>query len=343
MIRLVIHQIDFFSFRDGRPFLAGESHVASSLFPPTPLTFQGAVRSILWAEGEDVGDGEHFGSLRMMGPFIWKNGKEFFPLPLDVGVDEEGRKIEYAIPSQLDGVFFNPLYLGEEVKEVFLPLRKKGKTGTKKYVSRDVLGDILLSREFSPEEIKEEGEFIEREVRTGIAREKTKTAKEGYLYHIEVIRLKEGTAFSLYVDETTGSKLKDKGFMMIGGEKRGAGYIKDGEWRDIEHTEEIKRRVKETGKFKLVLLMPTFLDKIPEIEGAKCCGVVTGKYLSLGGWDLKKNKMKPMKKAVPPGSVFFYSDFKGDVEELFQRYHWDSLMDGEERKIGMGLCAVGTW
>lgn len=38
---------DVLMFRDGRPFTAGESHVIQSLFPPSPLTLQGALRSYI--------------------------------------------------------------------------------------------------------------------------------------------------------------------------------------------------------------------------------------------------------------------------------------------------------
>lgn len=35
---------DVWLFRDGKPFAAGEDHIARSMFPPTPMTVQGALR-----------------------------------------------------------------------------------------------------------------------------------------------------------------------------------------------------------------------------------------------------------------------------------------------------------
>jgi len=45
-----IDPLDTLFFRDGRPFVAGEGAEAQSLFPPTPLTLQGLVRSLLLTE-----------------------------------------------------------------------------------------------------------------------------------------------------------------------------------------------------------------------------------------------------------------------------------------------------
>lgn len=44
MTWLEIRPQDVWLFRDGKPFAAGEDHNAHSMFPPTPLTVQGAVR-----------------------------------------------------------------------------------------------------------------------------------------------------------------------------------------------------------------------------------------------------------------------------------------------------------
>lgn len=49
-MRIFIEPVDVLLFRDGRPFSAGEGHRARSLFPPTPNTMQGVVRSKILAE-----------------------------------------------------------------------------------------------------------------------------------------------------------------------------------------------------------------------------------------------------------------------------------------------------
>ncbi len=49
-MNVFIEPSDVLLFRDGRPFSAGEGHRARSLFPPTPNTMQGVIRSKVLAE-----------------------------------------------------------------------------------------------------------------------------------------------------------------------------------------------------------------------------------------------------------------------------------------------------
>jgi CRISPR-associated protein Cmr3 len=117
MTWLFIEPADVWFFRDGRPFVAGEGHTAQTTFPPSPLTVQGALRSLILSN-ENV-DWEDFwnqrgkaaqemgkrigyplekgvrpaslGQFKMQGPFVgrWvESGKGYraellTPLPLD--------------------------------------------------------------------------------------------------------------------------------------------------------------------------------------------------------------------------------------------------------------------
>lgn len=49
-MNIFIEPFDVLLFRDGRPFSAGEGHRARSLFPPTPNTVQGVIRSKVLAD-----------------------------------------------------------------------------------------------------------------------------------------------------------------------------------------------------------------------------------------------------------------------------------------------------
>jgi CRISPR-associated protein Cmr3 len=103
-MQIVIRPMDVWLFRDGKPFRAGEDHAAETLFPPSPFTLQGAIRTKVLADkgvnlaefaknGErnpdpDVGYGENFGKLRLRGPLLMrcKDGKweRLIPMPTDV-------------------------------------------------------------------------------------------------------------------------------------------------------------------------------------------------------------------------------------------------------------------
>jgi CRISPR-associated protein Cmr3 len=49
-MQIFIEPSDVLLFRDGRPFSAGEGHRARSIFPPTPNTMQGVIRSKVLAD-----------------------------------------------------------------------------------------------------------------------------------------------------------------------------------------------------------------------------------------------------------------------------------------------------
>lgn len=119
MTWLFIEPSDVWFFRDGRPFVAGEGHTAQTTFPPSPLTVQGALRSLIlsstsidwedfWQQrgtaaqemGKRIGypleknvREASLGQFKMQGPFIgrysWvESGKGYqaellTPLPLD--------------------------------------------------------------------------------------------------------------------------------------------------------------------------------------------------------------------------------------------------------------------
>ncbi len=102
---------DVWMFRDSKPFAAGQSFVARSMFPPTPQTMQGVLRThyleanavdfhayarrqvdqrILKAIGGPATDGvaADVGELKITGPFVAKraDGKveRWYPAPLDL-------------------------------------------------------------------------------------------------------------------------------------------------------------------------------------------------------------------------------------------------------------------
>jgi CRISPR-associated protein Cmr3 len=115
-MKLFIEPLDVMFFRDGKPFVAGENHIAQSVFPPTPLTFQGAIRSAILATAgmgvdrfrlaqqgaddseaallvEEIGGSTSFGRLRLRGPFVASVSdevpipaiaEEWYPCPADI-------------------------------------------------------------------------------------------------------------------------------------------------------------------------------------------------------------------------------------------------------------------
>ncbi len=103
MIRLFLEPLDLWLFRDGRPFTAGADHHAHSMFPPSPLTLYGALRTkLLFGTAErsganvtdsafverTVGAADDFERFTLRGPLLGRCEQgtvtRLFPAPLDL-------------------------------------------------------------------------------------------------------------------------------------------------------------------------------------------------------------------------------------------------------------------
>ncbi len=139
-----IHPRDVWLFRDGKPFTAGEDNLARSMFPPTPLTVQGALRQkiseahdLSYGEykknkspkaqkvGEYIGtvnaqkDGVDTGAFRMRGPFVGlippdKPAVALLPCPADLLMNEDSDNLIITQPD--DSLSVSDLRNGENVE-----------------------------------------------------------------------------------------------------------------------------------------------------------------------------------------------------------------------------------
>ncbi|MGC8691067.1 MAG: type III-B CRISPR module-associated Cmr3 family protein [Caldisericum sp.] len=98
---IFIEPFDTVFFRDGKPFDAGNDFVSFSIFPPSPSTFYGALRTYIIMQYSNLSnfrsdtkitnvvgtDANNLGSLKIYGPYLYK--KELSPFllfkaPLDI-------------------------------------------------------------------------------------------------------------------------------------------------------------------------------------------------------------------------------------------------------------------
>lgn len=414
---LFIEPLDVLLFRESKPFTAGESGWAKSLFPPSPLPFLGAIRSRVlvendiafqaykqaveaMAEGKPIGDEDlrallqtiggpnDYGALRVRGPFLVKKGDKvtpFFPVPRDVLVEkpqtEGGQKLLQTAPLTPQPFPWNCPTL----PPMLCPLwTRKGGEAPK--------GHLLDARDLkaylrgSPAMATDQGELWEAEPRVGIELGGSRTAAEGKLYTVEFVR-PTGTArtpvgFLLEVTGLERTGFPERGLLTLGGESRGASYetledaVLSPEFTALVRGNDLKEALKGKPGFKLYLATPALFrngwvpDFLNEISGGyqgrvgsvelRLVAAAVGKAVPIGGWDLVHNRPRPMRKAVPPGSVYFFEKVNGplsekDVDLLFQAFHFKSLFRqdwegggvepalSEDGKAGFGLVFVGTW
>lgn len=103
----------------------------------------------------------------------------------------------------------------------------------------------------------------------------------------------------------------------------------------------------------MVLLTPTYFDAgwQPKggdwskwVGGGRLVSAALGKPQLISGWDVAKNKPKPLRHYLPAGSVFFFEGGQWQGHAFTQ-----SPPNEPDRKepdfgaVGFGQVALGTW
>ena len=298
-MQIFIEPSDVLLFRDGRPFSAGEGHRARSIFPPTPNTMQGVIRSRVLAERcgryrqyrdrclncpdqnnctipEEIGlpanlatneDG-HFGKMHLKGPLIANNDQQlfYFPMPADVvQVKDKGSsatpqlRILQPLSTQLPG--------RNDGHRQLLPLwtpETKLVESVQGYLDQHQLQQYLLSS--CPQTVTKTDLLFAKESRFGIeVNYSRQTVKESQLYQTEFVRCLPNVG--LYVEMEGIRQLgadpdATSGLMAIGGENRASSYIQletGVDWSELKR--QFCQQLPQAAGFKLYLATPTIFKQ----------------------------------------------------------------------------------
>jgi len=371
-MKLFIEPNDVLMFRDGRPFAGGDDHFARGTFPPSPATIYGALRSHILSvkSGEfdafkrnhakiskditdEIGTPSELGTLKITQFAVAKNDetriKQYFPIPRDIAKEkgkEDGKFYILRPDSSINNIALTDMPL--ELQHLWFATDSALEAASG-FLSEDAMTAYLLGK--APEKIIEAKEIYQTEERTGIRKSRsTRSVETGGLYSIEYFRMKEDFGFTL---DVAGTKLlPDSGILRLGGDHRSANYFKSS-WNDID-TKTIKDKISKDKHFKLVLLTPAIFNQgwLPNgvdshtFEGTingvkvKMTGACVGKPIGIGGFDIVKEMPKPMKKAVPAGSVYYFELKDGNIDSLFEKLWLKSISD-EKAQEGFGITLIG--
>jgi len=383
-----IRPFDTLFFRDARPFVAGEDNLALSHFPPAPSVTYGALRtaSLVHADvdliefktgkAENVpsaaGTKSELGTLYLTGPILARRQaggvKLLFPSPLNLVYKE--RSPDYDLEFLLPEVYASGTNLPLSFN---LCMAQEKVECTDRYLSLDqafallagtiprTLGD-LTSREA----------FWRSDNRVGIARTKARTAEEGMLYssqHVQIDNHPQNTdqVGGLAVKVLDGENdLPPKSTIQLGGEKRFCEFEEISLAQPTEfQIKKIVEKISENQRFFLWLVSPAifshneyafvpgFIDPktlIGQLDGQdiKLVACQVGRAVSIGGWNIADNTHKPMCRAVPAGSIYFFefSNKKTEsigkfVEKWMLRPIPGQMLDYE--KQGFGTILIGGY
>ena len=229
-------------------------------------------------------------------------------------------------------------------------------------------GDFLSAylngeKTFEYSDLEKISQYSTLEPKIGIGRDRnTNTSREGALYRVGMVRM-EGKAkyatTSFWVN-INNLDLAEGDFMRLGAENKVARLRKAPKSIRVTSPSEWENPT----RFKLYLstpaifnhgVIPDWIDKhddmcgtVPDI-GVKVqletCAV--GRFLSFGGFDIKKYQPKPMMKAVPAGSVYYFrlleeKDAENQINQLIQYFSRDRNPVSKIRSDeGLGRAFVG--
>lgn len=341
-----LRAVDVWMFRDNKPFSAGQNFVARSQFPPHPQVVYGALRShLLEKDGVDwaayargaivhelAGTPERYGSLRLLEMSVARRtdaGVEpLHPVPLDV-VTEQDRLLTLA-PSDADfesGAFdgWRPLTGGQNAAAKPGWLRH-GQMHN--YLSgQPVDGSVL-----APEAV------FQPESRVGLGLDHSRRANaEGLYYRAEFVRPNEDVGLLLRLNAAV---FEDGEIMNLGGESRSAvvNIVKAPPPLPADRT----------GRLKLVLRTPAYFsggwqpadgDWSRWVGDGRLVSAAIGKPVAISGWDIARNRPKPLRHYVPAGSVYYFEDATWTQSPLTET----AAGENDTAAAGYGLCAAGTW
>jgi CRISPR-associated protein Cmr3 len=339
---------DTLFFRGGEPMGIGESHFQTSVFPPSPETFVGAVRTTVIAHNCDsdfhgyasgryadtdwvreIGMRDLPDTFRFTGPFLKEGNRVFLPPPANLFRNLDGTKLSVASPKQFPEVTYS-----SAVPEIMW-LKTDGKGHGKdwkpmeEWISLEGMAKYLqgsMYRLKTADFIVLSGMFRNEE-RIGIAinGEGLRTARKGHLYCTAHKRFFEGNGMVFLLDGVPS--FPDATLIRLGGENRTA-------W--CERIDDMKLPSVEGTVDFLVTVMPVrtarrgagvpvteFLDEdlnviLPGGVRSKLLSYAVGKPVLFGGWDMAEKKAKEMIQYVPAGSVFYFE--KCDVKGRNDKY-----------------------
>lgn len=350
-MRIFLEPTESLLFRTGRPFDAGESGYAESIFPPTPETLQGAIRAAIATHWDTtktleevfqdqelvdhIGDRNSYGRFRITSMALGRRKKDneheierLFPPPAHLLRDEEGTILrlrpqpmdsvqsimqEKADDGAIKTVLYNMQYLIPD------PNREtKGKlkpiTG---WLTEESLYQVLQATpDLSKLKIVSLHNIYVREPRTGIGMQNTtKTTQEGLLYQVHMIRMYPN--YGLVLDIRLSTRPDDNDFIDDTQTQKELRLPSEG-WMTLGG----ERRV-----VRFEIIAPSTYERGISVEGSKkgtLLYLATPTYFK-GGWQPTSwpNSINPIAAVVdrykPIGGWLLSPGHSGGTQKLVRR------------------------
>lgn len=379
MTWLFLEPSDVWLFRDGRPFAAGEGHAAQTIYPPTPFTVQGALRSHLL--GREAVDWRAFAEqstpeARRMAEVIGHPPRDGTPASLGRFALRGPFRAQLSENDEAE-IFYPPprdvYFTAAESWQALRPARAGGPSNWPAGELHLLLPDPKHPRHASP---REPGSAIEygameryltgqnfgmrpepedkRETRLGIAVDYAAgRAADQMLYLAEFARLdQKATQHGLLVELADAIDWPEMTVIALGGEARAAHV------RRLTAGQAPGPLPSATGtRLKIVLLTPAWFDGgwrpadgdwarllgAPPEAKVRCVAAAVGRPQYIGGWAVAAGREghKPLRGFAPPGSVYYFEAER----PIGAPPAFTDTPAGEPSfaSQGFGVCVAGAW
>lgn len=340
-MKMKITALDTLTFGVGKPSVWGEDTFGAGMFPPFPSVMRGAARAAWLHENGSFElsdtDDDPTKSYAVTEYALLLNGKPYFPVPADFVWSEDDKKLIQCELQENVGLsnLTTPyqLWANADGKTVSAEKRCISLENLQMYLNdKPIIESVPLT------------DYVTSESKIGIYRGRdTNTVKKGMLYRSPLVRLQSENRNTkefynaAIVANIDGADIS--GLIRFGGENKTAYFTAyDGAISPIG-------AIGDTGRFKLYLATPAifkggYLPELP-VKATLLTAAVYG-YDSIGGFDMKAKRPKPMRRAAKAGSVYFYELDENTIETraAILKLHGASIGD-DSGKDGFGICYIG--
>lgn len=361
----LLRPYDKLFIKDGRPMSLEDDTAASGLFPPPPSVFFGALRSAVLSKAnaapESNEDPIHNGHI--LGIAFARNGELLFPTPNDLvrekSKDDKQREepaYRLTLSNPEDAKLTSQPISGGQLLET--PLKGKIVQSVGGFITTSGLKDYLAGNSVPAKELFDADKLYKGVPKLGIGLDYVSgTTKDGQLYTMTMQQLSPEVCLCVRA-EGFGPLTDD---IRLGAEARAA-EVKTSASDDLTWPtdcppsgEHLTMYLATPAVFRQGWI-PDFIDPVTmegKVEGnsVRLVAASVGKAIPLGGWDIAKGCPKPMRRAVPAGSVYHFCILPGIDLAGFRRHALLSHFDGEDsspdnsklsyQKQGFGLAYFG--
>ena len=306
-----------------------------------------------------------------LGKQVGKKAELYFPLPADLVIFEEEHKTQHKKEAQQEKLqeqeeasysshTMRPQALDARIKtSSLLPLMPLLKIATLQKPKRNIwlnhngLATYIQGKKISKEMCIEQSELWKPDPRLGIALDaQTRTAAEGCIYTSDAVALTKGVGFVVGISGANGRIPHNKN-LRFGGDGRAAqAYEIKLKWPQADWN-----RIQKEKSFRLVLTTPGIFEdgwKLPQVDAqnsfrfgdssAQLISACVSRPEVVSGWDIAKHAPKVAQRIAPVGSVYFFKNFEGSLEDLKQVQEQGLVCSDRTRRAeGFNNCLIANW